>query len=302
MAWITIGIPFYNCERTIGDAIRSVFAQRFEDWELILLDDGSTDKSMELVNGLKDPRVRVINDGHNKGIGARRAEIVDLAEGKYLAWTDADDLMHPSRLEEQFRFLEQNRTTDIVDTCAYLINEHSQITGKLRIGGDKITIQEAVKKPLLCNPATLGRIATYRDHPIDRNLKRVEDWEFWIRAINDNNFAHMPHSLCYKREIVSDLKLSIKKELRELFYINKIILRHGPRILGWPGTSMQIIRYSLRPIIRGLMNTMGLQRFFLGRLRSRISGEEKSIGEVGLKEIFSTCVPGISLSLKSDIE
>jgi glycosyltransferase involved in cell wall biosynthesis len=63
---VSIGISFYNCERFLPDAIRSVFAQTYQDWELILVDDGSTDRSLEIARSVNDPRVRVISDGLNQ--------------------------------------------------------------------------------------------------------------------------------------------------------------------------------------------------------------------------------------------
>jgi len=62
---ITIGMPFYNAEKYLADAIRSVFAQTYQDWELILMDDGSTDQSLEIAKSVDDPRVRVFSDGKN---------------------------------------------------------------------------------------------------------------------------------------------------------------------------------------------------------------------------------------------
>src|SRR5690606_12105870 len=82
---VTIGIPFFNPGPLIEDAVRSVFSQTFSDWELILLDDGSTDESLRRVQQIRDPRVKVYSDGRNKGLVTRLNEITQLASGKYLA-------------------------------------------------------------------------------------------------------------------------------------------------------------------------------------------------------------------------
>jgi glycosyltransferase involved in cell wall biosynthesis len=72
---MTIGIPFYNAEAYLGDAIRSIFAQTYHDWELILVDDGSTDRSLEIARAVRDPRVRVISDGQNRRLPYRLNQI-----------------------------------------------------------------------------------------------------------------------------------------------------------------------------------------------------------------------------------
>ena len=89
---ITIGIPFYNAEAYLADAIRSVFAQTYEDWELILIDDGSTDNSLAIARSVDDPRVRVYSDGKNKKLASRLNELTQLATYEFIARMDADDV------------------------------------------------------------------------------------------------------------------------------------------------------------------------------------------------------------------
>ena len=98
---ITIGIPFYNAEVYLADAIRSIFAQTYQEWELILVDDGSTDSSLEIARSVKDSRVRVIADGVNRRLPYRLNQIT--AEAKYdlIGRMDADDIISPVRFEKQ---------------------------------------------------------------------------------------------------------------------------------------------------------------------------------------------------------
>ena len=105
---ITIGLPFYNAENYLELAIKSVFAQTYQDWELILMDDGSTDRSLEIAKSINDPRVSVYSDGKNKKLAARLNEIVRLAKYDYLARMDADDLMSTKRIETQMNILKNN--------------------------------------------------------------------------------------------------------------------------------------------------------------------------------------------------
>jgi len=107
---VSVGIPFLNPGPYLDLAVRSVFAQTYPNWELILVDDGSTDGSYERATAIQDPRVRVLRDGQNKGLPARLNEIVRLAKGELVARMDADDAMHPLRLAKQVGFCRPTRS------------------------------------------------------------------------------------------------------------------------------------------------------------------------------------------------
>ena len=108
---ITIGIPFYNAETYLADAIRSIFAQTYQDWELILIDDGSTDRSVEIARAVKDPRVRVISDGQNNRLPYRLNQITALARFDLVGRMDADDLISPAKFEKQKSILDAHPGT-----------------------------------------------------------------------------------------------------------------------------------------------------------------------------------------------
>jgi len=105
---VTVMMSFYNCEKTLLDAVRSIFAQTFQDWELILLDGGSSDNSLEVAKSINDPRVRVFGDGsyHNHPTALNR--LIDLARGKYIARMDGDDFCSPKRLEKQLELFKKD--------------------------------------------------------------------------------------------------------------------------------------------------------------------------------------------------
>ena len=97
---VTIGLPFYNAEKYLALAIESVLQQTYTNWELLLLDDGSTDNSLSIAQSYaqKDSRIKVISDGKNKNLATRLNELPSLAQGLYLARMDADDIMHSARI------------------------------------------------------------------------------------------------------------------------------------------------------------------------------------------------------------
>src|SRR5687768_7329955 len=99
MPLVTIGLPFLNPGHRFEYALKSVFAQSFKDWELLLVDDGSTDQSLSIAERVNDPRVKYIHDGNNRGLPCRLNQITESASGRILIRMDADDLMHPTRVE-----------------------------------------------------------------------------------------------------------------------------------------------------------------------------------------------------------
>ena len=96
---ISVGIPFYNSEKYLADAIKSVLAQTFQNWELILVDDGSTDNSLETAREFEkqDSRIRVISDGKNKKLPARLNQIIAESKGEYIARMDAESFAETNR-------------------------------------------------------------------------------------------------------------------------------------------------------------------------------------------------------------
>lgn len=106
MALISVVMPAYNAERTIGAAISSVLSQTFHDWELIVVDDGSTDTTLAVIQALKIPKIKVISQP-NAGVSMARKAAVAAAVGRYIALLDADDLWAPQKLERQLAYMEK---------------------------------------------------------------------------------------------------------------------------------------------------------------------------------------------------
>src|SRR5208283_1397929 len=126
---ISIGIPFKDPGPFFEMAIKSVFAQTFHNWELILVDDGSCDDSLALARTLQDARVRVFSDGICRGLSTRLNQIAELAQAPYCARMDADDIMHPERIEKQYKLLCISNDNSVLGTAAYSIDAQSQVVG-----------------------------------------------------------------------------------------------------------------------------------------------------------------------------
>jgi glycosyltransferase involved in cell wall biosynthesis len=185
---ITVAIPFYNAEKYLLDSIKSVFAQTFQDWELILIDDGSTDGSLKIAQSIKDSRVRVLSDGKNKRLAARLNEVTQLATYDYIARMDADDLMDPRRLEIEYDILENNPQYDIVTTGVYSVLNDLNIIGKRGLDYEGVTFDEIIsRKKGVTHAALLARKSWYERNKYDETLNLTEDLALWIHSSYNND-------------------------------------------------------------------------------------------------------------------
>jgi glycosyltransferase involved in cell wall biosynthesis len=189
---VSIAIPFYNAEKYLADAIRSVFAQTYQEWELILIDDGSTDGSLEIARSVKDPRVRVISDGQNKKLATRLNEVTKLAKYDYIARMDADDLMSPSRVEVQLGCFKANPELDIVTTGVFSVMNNLNLKGIRGQDYYNPTFQEIVsRQKAVTHAAIIAKKTWYERNKYDQNLSIAQDLELWIRASYNNDFKIM---------------------------------------------------------------------------------------------------------------
>lgn len=201
---ISIGISFYNSVEYLEYAIISVIAQTHKKWELILVDDGSTDGSLELAENFAklDSRVRVISDGQNRKLPYRLNQIIDEAKYCYIARMDADDLIHPRRLEKQLKFLEENPNFDLVSSGLVSIDNNNNVYGyrspsSLNVDFNKVNISYPI------NHATiLVRAEWYQRNKYNVSYSRSQDYELWCRTSSNKDLAVaiLPDLLYYYRE------------------------------------------------------------------------------------------------------
>lgn len=111
---VTVLMPVYNGEEYLREAIESILFQSFGNFEFLIIDDGSTDDSINIIASYTDPRIRVITNGENIGIARALNKGIELARGKYIARMDSDDISLPKRFEKQVDFLDKNPEIGIV--------------------------------------------------------------------------------------------------------------------------------------------------------------------------------------------
>lgn len=199
---VTIAIPIYNADRFLRIAIQSVIDQTFQYWELILINDGSTDRSLEIMREFEsDSRVSILDDGENKGLIYRLNESVKLAKGKYYARMDADDIMHPHRIEKQVRYLEENTECDVLGSSAYSIDENNKIIGIKNSTNLRWNRKSLLRGSAFIHPSVIGRREWFLNNPYDKEWDRAEDYQLWFRTVDNSNFHNLEEPLLYYREV-----------------------------------------------------------------------------------------------------
>ncbi len=130
---ITIAMPVYNAGAYLRPAIVSILQQTIADWELLVIDDGSTDGAVDAIGDLRDSRIRILRDGRNRGLAARLNEAIDIARGRFLARMDQDDISYPERLATQLAMLEQNPELDLVVVRCLAIDAEGEAVGTMPV-------------------------------------------------------------------------------------------------------------------------------------------------------------------------
>ena len=131
---VSVVMSFHNARDTLTRAIRSLLWQTYPHWELILLDDGSSDNSAQTLKSLEDPRIHLRSDSVCRGLPVRLNQGISLAKGDYIARMDADDVAFPERCARQVAYLQNHPEVDLLATAALLVNANDQPIGLLATG------------------------------------------------------------------------------------------------------------------------------------------------------------------------
>ena len=176
---VTVFIPVHNRELYIRVAVNSILAQTFEDFELVVVDDGSTDRTAEVLAGYADPRLRVLHNPTNLGIPASRNRGLEAARGEYIALLDSDDHAYPDRLARQVKYLDANPgITQVGSWCSFMDSE-GRMLDKVRrqpLRPDDIHAHLLFHCPVI-NRTVMARTAALQEIGYDTDFPRAKGAE-----------------------------------------------------------------------------------------------------------------------------
>lgn len=199
---VTVFIPVFNREDYVCTAINSVLAQQYTDFEILVVDDGSSDRTVERVAAYPDSRVRLECNPANLGIPATRNRGLELARGDYIALLDSDDYAYPDRLGRQVDFLDRHPDIVQVGSGCTLMDAQGQRLARVR---RHPLSPEAVDAHLLfhcslINRTIMARTAVLRDFGYDESFRRCQDYHLHLRLARTHRMANLPHLLVCGRE------------------------------------------------------------------------------------------------------
>ena len=198
--YVTVLMSVYNGEKYLKEAIDSILNQTFEDFEFLMIDDGSTDQSLKILRSYKDPRLRIVQNEKNIGLIKSLNKGLKLAQGKYIARMDADDISLPERLEKQVTFMDVSPKIGVCGTWLQAFGEIKRTVVKSPLNHEDIIAR------MFCDNSIWHPTVIFRKDIIDRyhlfydeNAQGCEDYKLWVEMTKVTILANLPEVLLLYR-------------------------------------------------------------------------------------------------------
>ncbi len=256
--FVSIGMSVFNEADTLEAALRSMLNQTYDRWELIIVDDGSSDATADIIASFDDPRIVRISDGRNRGLPTRLNQAVEIAKGKYFARMDADDLSFPDRLEKQVAYLDAHPEIDLLGTGALAVDDNYALIGKFRVSQ---THEEICARPwdgvTLPHPSWMGKTEWFKAHPYDASMRRAQDQFLLINAHQVSRYACLLEPLLAYRVDRPSLKSMLRKRGYYASALLKLAAAHGHWFAGGLAAIRQAAK-ALVDLVLGLISASSL--------------------------------------------
>ncbi len=199
MPKVSVLMTVYNGQEFLVDAMKSIIGQSFSDFEFIIVNDGSTDKTSEIVNTCPDKRIKFIDNKENHGLIAALNQGLDVATGEYIARMDADDISHKDRLKIQVEYMDAHPDVGILGSSFYIFGPQCP---NMYIGKKpEITYSDTAFDCPMAHPTVMMRRAVLERHKLRYrpDYKHAEDYDLWTRTIKVTKMANVPEALLLYR-------------------------------------------------------------------------------------------------------
>ncbi|MFC1508437.1 glycosyltransferase family 2 protein [Candidatus Omnitrophota bacterium] len=231
---VSIVMPVYNAMPYLEQAVQSIYAQTFTDWELIAVDDCSIDDSWDYLQRIDDSRVRLLRNSGNRKQSYTQNCGIDMARGKYIARMDADDLSLPQRLEKQIEALEVDPEIDVLGCGSFRTNENLDILGVVRYPTTHEAITRIISFDLrffyganfkMTHGTMVGKNEWFRRWKADPKVLVAQDFDMVCRAQKYSRFANIPESLYVYR--TGGVTMPWHRQTRAACYKAQSLMRNG---------------------------------------------------------------------------
>ncbi|MBN1980129.1 MAG: glycosyltransferase, partial [Chitinivibrionales bacterium] len=219
MPKVTVLMSVYNGQKYLREAINSILQQTFQNFELLIINDGSSDTTHDIISSYQDQRIRLHTNEKNIGLTRSLNIGLGLAQGEYIARQDADDISLPRRLEQEIVFLEQHDDIWLVGTAFHLINEQGKLLGTQGVLTDNTAIRTALLKAnqfghgtVMYRKALIHSVGYYREE-----LGPAEDYDLWLRIAEKYKVANLSEPLYQWR--VNPKGVSVTQKMTQDNYV-----------------------------------------------------------------------------------
>jgi len=217
---ISIIIPTYNQAEYLQEAVDSVLNQTYKNIEIIIIDDGSTDNTLKVVNSFNDNKIIFIQQ-RNKGASSARNTGIKEANGEYIAFLDSDDLWLKDKLRKQIDFMRENQKVGLLGTgCFQVIDTNKMIYKKIFPHKNEILQKDLIKYNPFIQSSVMVRKNVFNDIGLyDEKFKESEDYDLWLRIAQKYKIANLKQALVTKK--YSKAGLSKNKDSKQLYFALK---------------------------------------------------------------------------------
>ena len=187
---ISIVMPSYNSEKTIREAIESIIGQTYDNWELIVVDDCSEDKTVDIVKSFNDNRIRILLNDSNRNVSYSRNRAIHDAKAEWIAFLDSDDKWDYTKLEKQVALLNEKEDAKLIFTgSAFMDDDGNRLQYELKVP-EEITYNELLKQNLISCSSVLIEKDLIKAHPFPGSNVIAEDYAVWLQILKDIKVAY----------------------------------------------------------------------------------------------------------------
>ena len=259
---ISVIMPVYNTAPFVKEAIESVLHQTENDFELIIINDASSDESIEVISGIADPRIRIINNEKNLGLAVTLNKGIRAATGKYIARMDGDDIAMHNRFEEQLKAIKIADRKSLISSTCLLIDESGNKIGKWKDDTKYIT-PRAIRNQLpnnncIVHPSVFVRKDVLSDFFYDPEQHESEDYDLWLRMASDKvQFLKIEQPLVLHRIRKQSFTRQRQQNIFfKLFRVKIVFLFHEIIKGRINGFMVKTLAYAILDIVKGIFKVV----------------------------------------------
>lgn len=247
MVKVSVIMGIYNCASTLQEALDSLYVQSFQDFEIILCDDGSKDNTYEvaLENQRQHPNIVLLRNEQNLGLNATLNKCLAVAQGEYIARMDGDDISLPTRFEKQVKFLDEHPGYAVVSAPMIYFDENGEF--RRGTGKGEVDAKDFVHGSPICHAPCMARTTVFNavgGYSVDEKLLRAEDYHLWFKIFAAGHKLYMMNECLYKMR--DDQNATARRNW--LTRRNECYVKHiGYKMIGLP-FYYQI--YAIVPILK----------------------------------------------------